>query len=118
MSATKAEGVALASPTVPAAASWFIGQASLPRYETVKLFGEDFAGYIEQLIPQIEQLVAARPADDVQAMVAMAAVGEAQRRLCIPERPGLAGEVERVKRLARSVAALRVHYELLMEASA
>lgn len=96
-----------------AAAGWFLGQASLPRYQTVRLFAQDFTGHLEQLIPQVEQLVTERAEDDAQAMVALAAIREARRRLGLVEQPGLSGEVERVNRLARSVIALRGHYDTL-----
>ncbi|MGC9541560.1 DUF6415 family natural product biosynthesis protein [Streptomyces sp. UG1] len=43
----------------------------------------------------------------------MAGVGEARRRLHEPEAAGLLGEVERVKRLARSVVALCDHHDAL-----
>lgn len=96
-----------------AAAAWFLGQVSLPRYQTVRLFAQDFTGHLEQLIPKVEQLVAERTEDDGQAMVALVAIGEARRRLGLVEQPGLRGEVERVKRLARSVIALRGHHDAL-----
>lgn len=99
--------------TVRAAADWFLRQKTLPRHQTVKLFGDDFTTCLRDLIPQIEELAAARGEDDVLAMVARAGIGEARRRLSLTERPGLLGEVERVKRLARSVLALRDHYDAL-----
>jgi hypothetical protein len=101
------------SATVRAAATWFLAQATLPRHQTVRLFAQDFRAHLEQLIPRIQQLAGSRAKGDAQAMVALAGVGEARRRLGIAERPGLNGEVERVKRLARSVIALRDHYDAL-----
>ncbi len=95
------------------AATWFLAQTTLPRHQTVKLFGDDFSAHLGQLIPQIERLAEQRAKGDAQAMVALAGVGEARRRLGLAERPGLSGEVERVKRLARSVVALRDHYDAL-----
>ncbi|MGW2048829.1 DUF6415 family natural product biosynthesis protein [Streptomyces sp. NPDC001858] len=103
----------LTRPSMPAAASWFLGQETLPRHQTVKLFGDDFRDFLEVLIPQVEQLAASRGRDDVPAMVARAGIGEARRRLRLAEQPGLRGEVERVKRLARSVLALRAHHDAL-----
>ncbi|MEV0633797.1 DUF6415 family natural product biosynthesis protein [Streptomyces sp. NPDC050619] len=96
-----------------AEATWFLDQASLPRHQTVKLFSQDFQRYLEQLIPQIEQLTERLPEDDAPAKVASAAVSEACRRVGEPESAGLYGEVERVKRLARSVLALCDHYDTL-----
>ncbi|MFI1030716.1 DUF6415 family natural product biosynthesis protein [Streptomyces sp. NPDC020951] len=103
----------LTKPSMRAAASWFLSQKTLPRHQTVKLFGDDFKAFLEDLIPQVEQLAAGRGEDDVPAMVALAGIGEARRRLGVAERPGLRGEVERVNRLARSVLALRAHYDAL-----
>ncbi|MFD7134361.1 DUF6415 family natural product biosynthesis protein [Streptomyces sp. NPDC059894] len=96
-----------------AAATWFLVQETLPRHQTVKLFGEDFSTHLEQLIPRIEQLTDGRAEGDAQARAAQAEVGEARRLLRVPERPGLNGEVERVKQLARSVVGLRDHYDAL-----
>ncbi|MDX3246655.1 DUF6415 family natural product biosynthesis protein [Streptomyces sp. ME18-1-4] len=101
-----------------AAASWFLNQTTLPRHQTVKLFGEDFSAFLEQLIPQIEQLARRCAEDDTQALIALVALAgaaEARRRLGVAERPGLSGEVERVKRLARSVVALHDHYGALTD---
>ncbi|MDX2677345.1 DUF6415 family natural product biosynthesis protein [Streptomyces sp. NY05-11A] len=102
-------------PAMCAAASWFLNQTTLPRHQTVKLFGEDFSAFLEQLIPQIEQLARRCAEDDTQALVALAGAAEARRRLGVAERPGLSGEVERVKRLARSVVALHDHYGALTD---
>ncbi|MCQ9178371.1 hypothetical protein KMT30_04850 [Streptomyces sp. IBSBF 2953] len=114
MSATIAdEAPPLTKSTIRAAASWFLAQETLPRHQTVKLFGDDFAASLTDLIEQVEQLAAQRGADDVPSMAALAGAGEARRRLSIAERPGLLGEVERVKKLARSVLALRDHYDAL-----
>ncbi|MFI1029530.1 DUF6415 family natural product biosynthesis protein [Streptomyces sp. NPDC020951] len=114
MNATTADDAPhLTKPSMPAAASWFLGQETLPRHQTVKLFGDDFRDFLEDLIPHVEQLAASRGEDDVPAMVARAGIGEARRRLGVAERPGLSGEVERVNRLARSVLALRAHYDAL-----
>ncbi|GKQ39436.1 DUF6415 family natural product biosynthesis protein [Streptomyces sp. A012304] len=98
---------------VAAAAAWFLSQKTLPRHQTVALFANDFTRYLERLIPQIEQMAAAHPDDAAQAVAARAGVDEALQRLSLAHRPGLNGEVERVKRLARSVVALRTHYEKL-----
>lgn len=115
MNATRDETEAPASSIVAmrAAAGWFLDQPSLPRHQTVKGFSEDFHGCLVQLIPQIKQLTERLPEDDVPAKVALAGVGEARRRLDEPEADGLHGEVERVKRLARSVVALCDHYDTL-----
>lgn len=112
-SSSERPALPLTGATMRAAASWFLAQETLPRHQTVKLFGEDFSAYLKQLIPQVEQLAGARAEGDAQAMVALAGTGEARRRLGIAQCPGLNGEVERVKRLARSVVALRDHYDAL-----
>ncbi|QOV38777.1 hypothetical protein IM697_10580 [Streptomyces ferrugineus] len=96
-----------------AAATWFLDQRTLPRHESAKKYHRDLAAFVEHLIPAVEQLAAALPKDDVPAQVAMAGVGEARRRLHEPEAAGLLGEVERVKRLARSVVALCDHHDAL-----
>ncbi|MEX3103009.1 MULTISPECIES: DUF6415 family natural product biosynthesis protein [unclassified Streptomyces] len=85
------------SPTLPALraeAAWFLAQETLPRHQTVTLIGTELAAGLVRLIPQVEQ--DADPRD----------LAEARRSLDTPERPGLAGEVERVRGLARSVVAL------------
>ncbi|MFC9916276.1 DUF6415 family natural product biosynthesis protein [Streptomyces sp. NPDC127197] len=96
-----------------AQATWFLDQRTLPRHQTVKGFAQDFHGYLERLIPQIDLLAEALPPDDVPAKVALSGVGEARRRLEDPEAAGLLGEVDRVRRLARSVVALCDHYDAL-----
>lgn len=96
-----------------AAATWLLDQKSLPGHATLKAYEEDLRKALDDLVPQIEQLAAARPEDDVQGKVALAGVGEARRRLGLPEREGLQGEYERVKRLAMSVIALCDHLDAL-----
>ncbi|MFC7906492.1 DUF6415 family natural product biosynthesis protein [Streptomyces nigra] len=95
------------------AATWFLDQQTLPRHENVRLWSQDFGDFVQALIGQIEPLAARLPAGDVPARVAMAGVGEARRRLREPEAPGLQGEVQRVRRLARSVLALCDHRDSL-----
>ncbi|WP_409472824.1 DUF6415 family natural product biosynthesis protein [Streptomyces sp. HC307] len=102
-----------APATMRAAATWFLDQPLLPRHGTVKRFSDAFRANVGQLIRDIEQLTGNLPGDDVPAKVALAGVEEARRRLNETERPGLAGEVDRVKRLARSVVALCDHYDAL-----
>ncbi|MFB6938766.1 DUF6415 family natural product biosynthesis protein [Streptomyces chartreusis] len=89
-----------------AAVSWFLDQRTLPRHETLKLWDQDLAGFLRQLIPAIEALAASLPPGDVSVRVASVAVREATARLHEPEEAGLHGETERVKRLARSVVLL------------
>ncbi|WP_405536730.1 DUF6415 family natural product biosynthesis protein [Streptomyces sp. NBC_00075] len=91
----------------------FLGEPALPRYETVQHFGHAFHRDLWRLIPRIEQLAGCLPGDDAPVNVALAGVGEARRRLDEIERAGLAGEFERVKRLARSVVALCDHHDNL-----
>ncbi|MFD7409423.1 DUF6415 family natural product biosynthesis protein [Streptomyces sp. NPDC059866] len=107
------EAPAPSTGLIRAQATWFIDQQTLARHQTVKGFGQDFLGYLQQLIPQIEQITVCLPEDDVPARVALAAVGEARRRINEPETTRLSGEVERVKRLARSVVALCDHHDTL-----
>ncbi|MGW3647011.1 DUF6415 family natural product biosynthesis protein [Streptomyces sp. NPDC000878] len=95
------------------AAVRFLGEPVLPRYETVQRYGHVFHRDLWRLIPRVEQLAGRLPGGDVSANVALAGVGEARRRLDEIERAGLAGEFERVKRLARSVVALCDHHESL-----
>ena len=96
-----------------AAATWLLDQKTLPGHATLRGFEKDFRESFDDLIPQIEQRAGRRPADDVQAHVALAGVGEARRRLGLPEREGLQGEFERVKELATSVIALSDHFDAL-----
>ncbi|WP_432193823.1 DUF6415 family natural product biosynthesis protein [Streptomyces sp. bgisy027] len=94
-------------------ASWFTAQQTLPRHPTIKAFDKDLREALGELIPQIQNHAAQRPTDDVQGKVALAGVDEARRRLGLPERSGLQGEYERVKRLAMSVIALCDHLDAL-----
>jgi hypothetical protein len=103
--------------TMRAAATWFLDQSMLPRHETLKLWHQDLGGFLRHLMPEIEQLAANLPENDVPARVAMVGVGEAQRRLHEPEAAGLLGEAQRVQRLARSVVALCDHYDALSGAA-
>lgn len=96
-----------------AAAEWFLDQRTLPRHESMKCYSADLSGFLERLIPNVEKLAASLPPDDVPARVAVVGVGEARRRLYEPEAAGLCGEMERVKRLARSVLALCDHQDAL-----
>ncbi|MFD7407419.1 DUF6415 family natural product biosynthesis protein [Streptomyces sp. NPDC059866] len=107
------EAAAPSAGLMRAQASWFIDQRSLPRHQTVKGFSQDFHSYLKQLIPKIEQLAETLPPDDVPAKVALAGVAKARQRLEEAEAAGLHGEVERVKRLARSVMALCDHHDAL-----
>jgi hypothetical protein len=84
----------------------------LLRHEDLKQQSAEFSRNLRQLIDQIGRLAAPQP-QEVVAVVAMAGVAEAQRRLDLIERPGLQGEHERVKKLACSVLALCDHYETL-----
>ncbi|MEV8064741.1 DUF6415 family natural product biosynthesis protein [Streptomyces sp. NPDC085995] len=109
----KPEGAALASVTARAAAVWFLEQKALPRHGTVRAFEDGFRRTLEGLIPRVEDLADAMPADEVPARVALAALAEARRRLAEPEAPGLRGEVERVKKIAESVLAACDHHDTL-----
>ncbi|MEV7289660.1 DUF6415 family natural product biosynthesis protein [Streptomyces sp. NPDC093252] len=114
MNAIRSEAGALPDlGIVRAHASWFIDQRTLPRHQTVRRFDADFRMYLKLLVQRTEGCVRVLPADDVPARVAEVALGEARRRLDEAERPGLDGETERVKRLARGVMALCDHYEAL-----
>jgi len=95
-----------------ARAQEFLGEAVPPRYEIIQQSSHAFSCGLWTLIELISVIVRERP-DDVPSQVAMAGVGEAQRRLDLIERPGLQGEFERVKRLARSVIALCDHHAFL-----
>ncbi|MFJ8191646.1 DUF6415 family natural product biosynthesis protein [Streptomyces sp. NPDC096094] len=112
MNTTRPETDAPATATMRATATWFLAQLTLPRHGVVKSFDHDLRDYLDELIPSIEQLAAAH-SDEAPAKVALASVGEARRRLGVPEAAGLLGEFERVKQLARSVAALCDHYDAL-----
>ena len=94
-----------------ATATGFLGQLTVPRYEEVQRSAHGFHRDLWLLIPEVEKLTADR--EDAPERAALAGVGEARRRLEEIERAGLVGEVERVKRLARSVLALCDHCESL-----
>ncbi|MGW4347954.1 DUF6415 family natural product biosynthesis protein [Streptomyces sp. NPDC004690] len=111
---TEPDGAALASVTVRAAAAWFLDQRTLPRHGTVRAFEDGFRRTLGELIPRVEQLAAASRADDVHAKVARDALVEARRRLDEVEAAGLRGEVERVRRIAKSVLALCGHHDVLV----
>ncbi|MEU2780511.1 DUF6415 family natural product biosynthesis protein [Streptomyces sp. NPDC007110] len=95
------------------AATWFLDQQTLPRHESVRRWSRDLSDFLQTLIREIEPIAARLPKGDVPACVAMAGVGEARRRLTEPDAAGLYGEVQRVRRLARSVLALCDHRDSL-----
>ncbi|MBK3571659.1 DUF6415 family natural product biosynthesis protein [Streptomyces sp. MBT62] len=95
------------------AAAFLAGCVPLPRYEDVQGFAVDCQRNLLKLIPEVEQLAGSFPDDDIPAKVAQAGVAEARRRLHEIEAVGLAGEVKRVQRLARSVLALCDHHDSL-----
>jgi hypothetical protein len=96
-----------------AAAKLFGEDAVLPRWEVVQSLAHLCRCDILLLIPAVEDLAARRPKNDVRARSALADVVEARRCLDEIEAVGLAGEVERAQRLARSVLALCDHLETL-----
>ncbi|MEV4033380.1 DUF6415 family natural product biosynthesis protein [Streptomyces umbrinus] len=87
--------------------------APLIRYEDLKASEHRYRDNLAWLLREVDAAIAGRPEDDVQAKVAMAGMGEALRRLEEIEAVGLAGEVRRVRRLARSVVSLCDHYGTL-----
>ncbi|MEV2195969.1 DUF6415 family natural product biosynthesis protein [Streptomyces phaeochromogenes] len=87
--------------------------APLIRYEELKASEHRYRGNLTWLLREVDAAIAVRPEDDVQAKVAMAGISEALRRLKEIEAVGLAGEVRRVRRLARSVVSLCDHYGTL-----
>ncbi|MGX9891144.1 DUF6415 family natural product biosynthesis protein [Streptomyces sp. NPDC002276] len=95
------------------AVAFLAGGVPLPRYEDVQGFAADCQRNLLKLIPEVEQLAGSLPDDDIPAKVAQAGVAEARRRLHEIEAVGLAGEVKRVQRLARSVLALCDHHDSL-----
>ncbi|MFJ2004834.1 DUF6415 family natural product biosynthesis protein [Streptomyces chartreusis] len=96
-----------------AAADWFLAQRVLPRHTSLRLCSDDFFRFCERLSPEIQELVARLPRNDVLARAAMEGVSEARRRMYEPEAAGLLGETARVTRLARSVVALCNHHDAL-----
>ncbi|MFI6278358.1 DUF6415 family natural product biosynthesis protein [Streptomyces sp. NPDC050988] len=87
--------------------------APLIRYEDLKAAERRYRENLTWLLREVDAAIAGRPEDDVQAKVAMAGMSEALRRLDEIEAAGLAGEVRRVRRLARSVVSLCDHYGTL-----
>lgn len=88
-------------------------KAPLIRYEDLQANERRYRDNLTWLLREVDAAMAGRPEDDVQAKVAMAGIGEALRRLEEIEAVGLAGEVRRVRRLARSVVSLCDHYGTL-----
>ncbi|WP_406359349.1 DUF6415 family natural product biosynthesis protein [Streptomyces sp. NBC_00715] len=68
-------------------------------------------GHMQLLIPDVEQLIARLPHDDVPRYCALACVGEARRKLGIARHFGLDAGIAHARRLARSLNALCDHYE-------
>ncbi|MFC8660798.1 DUF6415 family natural product biosynthesis protein [Streptomyces sp. NPDC057199] len=87
--------------------------APLIRYEDLKAAEHRYRVNLAWLIREVDAAMRQRPEDDVQAKVAMAGMSEAHRRLEEIEAVGLAGEVRRVRRLARSVLSLCDHHGTL-----
>jgi hypothetical protein len=87
--------------------------APLIRYDEVKKAEHRYRENLGRLIPELEVAAVRWPEGDVPAKVARAGIGEARRRLTEIEAVGLAGEVRRIRRLARSVVALCDHYDSL-----
>lgn len=87
--------------------------APLIRYDEVKKTEQRYRGYLNELIPEVKAAAVRWPEGDVPAKVARAGIGEAGRRLTEIEAVGLAGEVRRIRRLARSVVSLCDHYDTL-----
>lgn len=96
-----------------AAAKLFGEEAVLPRWEVVQSLAHFYRRDILLLIPAVVDLADRQPTNDVRARSALADVDEARLRLDEIEAIGLAGEVERAQRLARSVLALCDHLETL-----
>ncbi|MFC8664043.1 DUF6415 family natural product biosynthesis protein [Streptomyces sp. NPDC057199] len=87
--------------------------APLIRYEDLQAAERRYRVNLAWLIREVDAAMCRRSEDDVQAKVAMAGMSEAHRRLSEIEAVGLAGEVRRVRRLARSVLSLCDHYGTL-----
>ena len=87
--------------------------APLIRYKDLQAAEHRYRVNLAWLLREVDAAIAGRPEDDIQAKVAMAGMSEAQRRLKEIEAVGLAGEVRRVRRLARSVVSLCDHHGTL-----
>ncbi|MFI6274366.1 DUF6415 family natural product biosynthesis protein [Streptomyces sp. NPDC050988] len=87
--------------------------APLIRYEDLQSAEHRYRVNLAWLLREVDAAIAGKAEDDVQAKVAMAGMSEALRRLEEIEAVGLAGEVRRVRRLARSVLSLCDHYGTL-----
>lgn len=94
-------------------AAVLLGDEVLPRWEDVQRLAHLYRSHILHLISEVEAGIFRQPPDDVPAAVARACIGEARRRLDEIEAPGLDGETQRARRLARSVVALADHWESL-----
>ncbi|NDZ78385.1 hypothetical protein G3I19_07565 [Streptomyces sp. SID10853] len=70
-------------------------------------------GFVAQLVPEVGELAAARPVDDVWRAAAQAGVGEARRRLGHTTRHTAPVLLREAQRLSRSVLALCTHLENL-----
>jgi Family of unknown function (DUF6415) len=91
-------------------AAVLLSEEILPRWEDVQRLAHLYRSHILQLIPAVEAGICRQTPDDVPAAVARACIGEARRRLGEIEAPGLDGETQRTRRLARSVVALTDHW--------
>ncbi|MFD1277245.1 DUF6415 family natural product biosynthesis protein [Streptomyces kaempferi] len=76
--------------TMRASARRFLAEDSTPpsahELETLTL---QLRGHMQLLIPEVDQVIARLPEDDVPRYCALACVGEARRKLDIAPRPGL-----------------------------
>ncbi|MGW3663950.1 DUF6415 family natural product biosynthesis protein [Streptomyces sp. NPDC005141] len=90
----------------------FLAEDALPpsahELETLTL---RLRGHMQLLIPEVEQVIASLPKDDVPRYCALACIGEARRKLDITPQPGVSSGVGHARRLARSLNALCDHYE-------
>lgn len=84
-----------------------------PAEERLSTLTVTLRGHMNLLIPEVEQLTARLPADDVPRYCALACVGEARRKLRARPAPGPYEAVAHARRLARSLAALCDHFEAL-----
>ncbi|MFF3413010.1 DUF6415 family natural product biosynthesis protein [Streptomyces sp. NPDC002742] len=90
----------------------FLAEDSLPpsahELETLTL---RLRGHMHLLIPEVEQMIAGLPKDDIPRYCALACIGEARRKLNISAQPGISSGIAHARRLARSLNALCDHYE-------
>lgn len=101
-------------PTMRASARRLLAEdAELPTFEEMETLTLLLRGHMMLIIPEVEQVAARQPKDDIPRYCALACIGEARMRLDLTAGHGLPAGIAHAKRLSRSLNALCDHYENL-----